>query len=283
MVFDNYSYVYAALRILARGLQPFVEERFRSSYGAKADTTLEQTIRESVQWQSRRYEVTLDVEALLAVMNATWDYLFRPYFRDNARTAKAWVIELQGVRGQCAHPAATATLSDEKSDHAFSTIIQLLSAVQAAEADEVRQLRTSVLIDPTTHGSPGKRPPVDEPPAKLKLADAVWIGTALLHREHPDCDSFAVKDIVSRVDQERLYEPLPPGIQIHASSHNVASKSPSPDKHRMLSETEPGRRRLFRNGDTIHAGRNGKIVPNRHEIPERYAYLLDWYDTEYDR
>jgi len=46
----------------------------------------------------------------------------------------------------------------------------------------------------------------------------------------------------------------------------------------MLFETAPGRRRLFRKGDTYHPEREGsKITPKREEIPF-YDALLNWYN-----
>jgi hypothetical protein len=54
----------------------------------------------------------------------------------------------------------------------------------------------------------------------------------------------------------------------------------------MLYETGTGRRRLFRPGDDYHPEREGpperrgtRITPRREDIPERYRYLLDWYET----
>ena len=47
----------------------------------------------------------------------------------------------------------------------------------------------------------------------------------------------------------------------------------------MLYETRPGHRRLFRDGDDYHPGRDrGKIVPEPDEIPLRYGELLNWYE-----
>jgi len=52
----------------------------------------------------------------------------------------------------------------------------------------------------------------------------------------------------------------------------------------MLFETEPGRRRLFKKGDSYHPGREGgKITPNKNEIPQKYWHLLDWYKNEYNK
>ncbi len=101
------------------------------------------------------------------------------------------------------------------------------------------------------------------------MADEVWIGTALLHREHPDRADFSIAEIVDRVAEEGLHKPLRPGVQIHETQHCVANKRPNPGTYRMLYETHPYR--------------GGKIVPERREIPEGYRYLLDWYHGEYDR
>ena len=46
----------------------------------------------------------------------------------------------------------------------------------------------------------------------------------------------------------------------------------------MLTETTPGRRRLFRLGDSYDPQREGsKTVPERENIPAEYRSLLDWY------
>jgi hypothetical protein len=115
----------------------------------------------------------------------------------------------------------------------------------------------------------------------IKVADEVWIGTALLHREHPDREDFSTAEIVDRVFQEGLHRPLRPGVQIHASQHCVANKRANPGTYRMLYETARGRRRLFRPGDESHPYRSGKIIPERQDIPVAYQPLLDWYETEY--
>ena len=118
----------------------------------------------------------------------------------------------------------------------------------------------------------------------IKVADEVWIGTALLHREQPDREWFSPSEIVDRVFQEGLHLPLRPGVQIHATQHCVANKRPNPGTYCMLFETGRGQRRLFRHTDEPHPYRNGsKVVPVRSEIPANYVYLLEWYADVYDR
>jgi hypothetical protein len=48
----------------------------------------------------------------------------------------------------------------------------------------------------------------------------------------------------------------------------------------MLFETAPGRRRLFRKGDSYHPEREGaKITPRLEDLPHGYSGLLAWYDA----
>jgi hypothetical protein len=113
----------------------------------------------------------------------------------------------------------------------------------------------------------------------LKVADEVWIVTALLHRERPECEDFSIEEIVERVRREGLHGTLRPGVYVHVVQHCVANRSPNPGRYRMLYETNEGRRRLFRKGDAEHPDRrDAKSVPARKDLPEKYKNLLAWYE-----
>jgi hypothetical protein len=114
---------------------------------------------------------------------------------------------------------------------------------------------------------------------QLKVADEVWIATALLHNEGPGQADFSIEEIVERVRRENLYGSLRPGVYVHVVQHCVANRPPNPGRYRMLYETADGRRRLFRKGDPEHAERNGaKTTPAAVDIPQTYAWLLPWYE-----
>jgi hypothetical protein len=72
----------------------------------------------------------------------------------------------------------------------------------------------------------------------LKVADEVWVATALLHREHPDRADFTVAEIVERARQEGLTPKLRPGVYPHANLHCVANRPPNPGRYLMLVETD---------------------------------------------
>ena len=116
----------------------------------------------------------------------------------------------------------------------------------------------------------------------VKVADEVWIATALLHRENPRRPEFEVSEIVERAEAEGISAKLRPGVYVHALQHCVANRPADPARYRMLFETSEGRRRLFRYPDAYHFSREeGKIVPEKADIPAKYHALVDWYSSHY--
>jgi len=121
-------------------------------------------------------------------------------------------------------------------------------------------------------------------PVSIKLADEVWLAAALLHRENPTREDFTLREIVERTIAESIHEEARRGIYAHVSQHCVANRPPNRGRYRMLYETEKGRRRLFRSGDSYHPEREGgKILPDRDEVPEKYRDLIDWYNTKFKK
>lgn len=113
---------------------------------------------------------------------------------------------------------------------------------------------------------------------QVKVADEVWIVTALLHREQPSHSDFSIEEIVERARQESVSESHRKGVYVHVVQHCVANRAPNTGRYRMLFETAPGRRRLFRLGDTYNPAREGsKTQPKAEDLPPEYADLLPWY------
>ena len=116
----------------------------------------------------------------------------------------------------------------------------------------------------------------------IRVADEVWLAVAMLHQRHAEAPDFSIDEIMefARSAKElRLMGPVRPGFYVHVIQHCVANRPPSPARYKMLLETGPGRRRLFRPGDHCHAGREGgKSVPKAEDLPENwFRGLLDWY------
>src|SRR5258706_13180743 len=116
----------------------------------------------------------------------------------------------------------------------------------------------------------------------IKVADEVWIATALLHRENPKREDFTVAEIVERARRENISGALRPGVQVHAYLHCVANRPPKPGCHRMLYSTGKNTRRLFRQTDDFDSNRRrGKMAPEKEKIPAKYRPLLDWYSETF--
>jgi hypothetical protein len=116
----------------------------------------------------------------------------------------------------------------------------------------------------------------------IKVADEVWIATALLHRENPKREDFTVAEIVERVRRENIAGELRPGVQVHAYLHCVANRPPNPGCHRMLYSTGKNTRRLFRETDDFDLKRRrGKVMPEKENIPAKYQPLLEWYGEKF--
>lgn len=120
--------------------------------------------------------------------------------------------------------------------------------------------------------------PTTDAKTKVKIADQAWIATLLLHKEEPEQPDFTVDEIVERVMREEIGELNRTSVYVHVLQHCVANRPPNPARYRMLYETGPGRRRLFRKADAYHPAREGaKITPNLEDLPEGYRPLLAWY------
>lgn len=112
---------------------------------------------------------------------------------------------------------------------------------------------------------------------ELRVADEVWLATALLQKEYPHRPDFGIQEIKERAAR-LTSRAVRSGVYAHIVQHCVANRPPSPGRYRMLVETTPGRRRLFRTGDSYHSAREGsKTQPDREDLPEKYRTLLDWY------
>jgi hypothetical protein len=115
----------------------------------------------------------------------------------------------------------------------------------------------------------------------IKVADEVFIATALLHREFPDRAEFTQSEIVRRAERENLYGELRRGVAVHVSLHCVANKAPNSCTYQMLYATANGNRRLLLPGDDRHPGRTGKTFPDLEEVPLQYHELVLWAKNRY--
>jgi hypothetical protein len=120
--------------------------------------------------------------------------------------------------------------------------------------------------------------------ADLTVADAVWVGTALIHRKMKSAGPFSTDDIVSFVQMEHLTKGAPKSIRQHVNQHCVANRKAQPNRACMLWAASGGKRRLFREGDCPHPERKGgRTHPEWDKLPAKYADLRQWYETVWNK
>lgn len=114
----------------------------------------------------------------------------------------------------------------------------------------------------------------------LTVADAAWVGTALLHLETKSDGPFSTEDIVNLIVSRNLTNGAYKSVWQHVTQHCVANRKPQPNRVCMLFATGSGNRRLYRDGDRRDPERmGGREHPDWDKLPSNYAYLRHWYET----
>lgn len=124
---------------------------------------------------------------------------------------------------------------------------------------------------------------MSEPLADIKPSthDAIWISTAELHVNNKNRDVFSNNEIFKQAKENGL-NLSDTTIKQYISSHCVANARASPDTVRYLFRVHTATYRLYRPEDGYDDSRkNGRMIPIRETIPQKYRYLLDWYENEY--
>ena len=126
--------------------------------------------------------------------------------------------------------------------------------------------------------SKSQEPMAESENSDMTVADAVWIGTALLHQQ--SAGPFPTETIVAFVENQKLTRRVRKSIWQHVNQHCVANRKAQPNNTCMLFATGGGNRRLFRDSDHPHPDRkDGRTHPAWEKLPPQYAYLRHWYET----
>jgi hypothetical protein len=118
----------------------------------------------------------------------------------------------------------------------------------------------------------------------LTTSNAVWIATALLHRQFPKREAFIYEEILRLVVELNLTNASEESVLQHVRQHSVANKKPQPNTVCMLFDPGGGTRRLFRRGDVASAGRNeNRTHPEWGDLPAKFADLRSWYEDVWNK
>ena len=120
--------------------------------------------------------------------------------------------------------------------------------------------------------------------SELSVANLIWIAVALLHTENKEKDVFQVKQIFQKAKDLGLSHAADETLMMHISLHCVANAKAQPNTHKKLSRIASGWYRLYRPDDPHDPSREkGRTAPLAEEIPEKYRYLIEWYNNEYSK
>lgn len=138
MAITNHERVGKALELLRDGLAPFVEREFRSLYKGEALTEAQRYVAGD-RLDANRPFAQWDAAVLLKLMWDAWNEVFR---RTLGQAERTLVSELRGVRNRWAHQEPFST---DDAYRALDSAARLLTAVSAAQADEVEKMKMELL------------------------------------------------------------------------------------------------------------------------------------------
>ena len=140
MATTNHERVGKAMELLKVGLAPFVERELKSQYQgdwlAEAKAALAP---QQLALASAMDDPLGDVAAMLAMMTNRWNDVFRKTLGQSERSI---VSELRNVRNRWAHQQ---TFSTDDAYRALDSVVRLLAAVSAPQADEVEKMKMELL------------------------------------------------------------------------------------------------------------------------------------------
>jgi len=139
MAVTNYERVGKALDLLKIGLVHFVEREMESGYGDAWQEKAQEGIRNARDWEVRKGQVQWDVHLLLSVMWGHWNVVFN---KTLGHAERSLVSELRDIRNRWAHQQ---TFSSDDAYRALDSIVRLLTAVAAEEAQQVEEMKQELL------------------------------------------------------------------------------------------------------------------------------------------
>ena len=138
MALTNHERVGKALELLKTGLLPFIERELKAKYGNGWAFEVKDVLSDT-RLAAGKGETLQDVAASLVVMDRKWTEVFRQIL---GKSERSLVNELLGVRNAWAHQEP---FSSDDAYRALDSAGRLLSAVSAAQADDVDKMKMELL------------------------------------------------------------------------------------------------------------------------------------------
>ena len=130
MAITNQERVGKAMDLLRDGLRPFAERELKAKHGDRWPSEVRAALSGRPLGQNKG-DLLQDVAVLLAVMDKAWGAVFSAIL---GRADRNLVLELIDVRNRWAHQEP---FSSRDAERALDSMVRLLTAISAPQADEV--------------------------------------------------------------------------------------------------------------------------------------------------
>ena len=120
---------------------------------------------------------------------------------------------------------------------------------------------------------------------RVKVADAVWVATAMLHESEGIHKSFSkgrISDkVIKEIDSSKNAGSIEHNISVHCLANRPAR--PMKDNHCKMYRESRGRYRLYRSGedDRDPSRRGCHVEPDRERLPPEHRKWIEWYHRVY--
>ena len=124
------------------------------------------------------------------------------------------------------------------------------------------------------------------PNPPVAMPEAVWMATAILHRDHGADELFTAGQIADVVADKNLCAKPPSraGLQAAITGTCVANTNAGSANHRLLYRAKPGKYRLYHKGDDYHKSRKGGMThPGPKGLSPGHKDLVQWYKDIYNK
>ncbi|MBN3886830.1 MAG: ribonuclease III [Nostoc sp.] len=198
MAISNRNRIESALIYLNQGLYPYFEQEMRKVHGERWLKIATSSLSDNQSLKRNPEDILRDdISELLKVIIGQWNQVFK---RKLGHGERALVSELIEVRNKWAHEMNGKRLSTDDTYRALDSIVRLLKAISASEADIVEKHKQEVLrmLSPKQAEEARIRENLDELLKQLPFQDASLLLRALTHT------SYMHENPNSGEDNERL-------------------------------------------------------------------------------
>ena len=153
MTQSNHSVLGEGLKLYTDAMRRLVKQRLIDAHpnnwwqqgvlSALSDSQRRSVTRELAKKPDTAREDLVDANLLIPIVTKRFDTVFAGTFH-NYRQTQSWLIQISEARNGWAHPRSGDMLADEAA-HALYAMVQLLSAANLPEAEDVEGLRRSIL------------------------------------------------------------------------------------------------------------------------------------------